>query len=109
MVSAGINNSYPMQSVFKYSSLTPLLTSLFHHNVTLCMAGSFVNPQFLSVASRKAAFQNIPITFNRRSFLTLLSVFVDLWAEITLTLSSCSFHIFLVGTNVLLVSFTFLS
>ena len=71
MVSAGINNSYPMQSVFKYSSLTPLLTSLFHHNVTLCMAGSFVNPQFLSVASRKAAFQNIPITFNRSIFLIL--------------------------------------
>ena len=71
MVSAGINNSYPMQSVFKCSSLTPSLTSSFHHNVTLCMAGPFVNAQFLSVASRKAAFQNIPITFNTSIFLIL--------------------------------------
>ena len=59
-----------------YFSLTLLLTSSFHHNVSLCLAGPFFYLQLLFVPSRKASFRTFQQTSAEASLLTNLFVLV---------------------------------
>ena len=80
-------------------SLTVLLTSSFHHHVSLCLAGPF--------SFHNYCLKPLVKLLSERSNNLKQKPFLD-YSFCTFTLSSYSFHIFLLSTKFLLVSFTFL-
>ena len=78
------------------------------HHVSYFLAGPFVHPKLLPVAFSKALFKLLQKPSAEVSSWLLALYWLMYDQKSFFTLPSCSFHVFLLGTLFLLVSFTLL-